>query len=44
MIVFVIFSAVGADVEVNANFAKKVLHISAKVFETLAADEVRQGV
>ena len=44
MIVFVIFSAVGADVEVNANFAKKVLHISAEVFKTLAADEVGRRV
>ena len=44
MIVLIIFSAVGADVEVDANFAKKVLHISAKVFETLAADEARQRV
>ena len=44
MIVFVTFSAVGADIEVNANFAKKVLHISPEVFETLAADEARQRV
>ena len=44
MIVFVIFSAVGADIEVNANFAKKVLHISPEAFETLTADEVGQRV